>query len=79
MMQEIMETCQAATATPEELAEADRKCWHPDCYRTAKLDSCGWRWCWRHYWPMEVRDAETFANRWVTIKYTQIIWKNLFK
>lgn len=40
-----------------EIAEARRKCWHSDCNRTARLEWCGWRWCFRHYWTHCLRDT----------------------
>lgn len=58
-------------ATPEELAEYRRKCWAPDCNRTARLEWCGWKYCLRHYWRYVVRDAPTLAHKLVKIRFTR--------
>lgn len=38
-----------AQATKEDLKESKRKCWSPNCKKTAWFqDWCGWNWCWYH-------------------------------
>lgn len=37
-------------ATPEEIKEHKRKCWTPDCKKTAYFeDWTGWRHCFKHW------------------------------
>ena len=59
-------------ATPEEIKEQKRKCWHSHCKKTALVeDRGGWRWCVKHYFWQ--RDEGYFS------KARKIIIKNLFK
>lgn len=59
-------------ARPEEIAESRRRCWAGDCRRTARLEWCGWRYCFRHYWSHIVCGHRTWQEWWWKVKYTEI-------
>ena len=64
--------CEAKQASPEELAESRRRCWHTGCKRKARLEWCGWRWCVPHYWLHKVRYQSSWGHLWVVLRYTEI-------
>lgn len=66
-----------AVATPEELAESRRRCWHGNCTKTARLDWCGWRFCIPHYWTRIIRDADGLGQKLLKIRYTKVIWRRI--
>lgn len=60
-----------AQATKEELSEGKRRCWNPDCKKTAIIeDNGGCKWCWKHFWWQR---GGYFS------KMRKIIWSNLLK
>lgn len=63
---------QPGQATPAELRESKRRCWTPDCTRTAWLrDWGGWHWCWRH----AIRNAWWGGgNRWHDLRTLRPRW-----
>lgn len=70
---------QTCAATPHELAEGKRKCWHLTCDRTARLELLGWRWCLWHWFKMEWRQCETWESKRSALRHTHVIRENMFK
>lgn len=69
----LVEAEHRAAKTPErDIIEHRRKCWRTDCNRTSRLEWCGWRYCFRHYWTNVLRDAGSWRHKLVKLRFTEI-------
>lgn len=61
-----------AQATKEELRKGYKKCWCPDCKKSAWFQGwSGWNWCWKHA-IREIKINETLSGKWFEFKNMKI-------